>query len=72
MTHKRRKRADDRLVVPMFLTGAVFMLVAAGLAAFTDTSDKVVIFIGLMGALLMPTHRIMSAFRLYRGTGGGA
>ena len=67
---KRVQRAEDRLIVPMFVAGCVFILLAGGLAAFTAAPKDVIYLFGVVGALLLPTNRVLSAVRLWRNNGG--
>lgn len=72
------RRAEDRLVLPMFFVGILCVLIAGGLAgaiivtkaSFTTPAVIVIALFGGGGLLLMPTHRILSALRWYRRNGG--
>lgn len=68
----RSRRSEDQLTVPMFVAGCLFVAAAVLLAAFTQTSDKVTITIGVIGALCLPTHRFVAAIRFWKKGENGA
>jgi hypothetical protein len=68
------RRAEDKLVVPMFYVGVLCLLIAGGLAGgiiltkgtFTTPTMIVIAFFAGGGMLLMPTHRVLSALRAWQ------
>lgn len=72
-----RRRADDQLVVPMFIAGCGCLAIAGGLAGalvltktpFTPAIVTVIVVFAVGGLLLMPTHRILLALRAWRKNG---
>lgn len=73
-----RRRSDDQLIRPMFYAGLFCFAVAAALAliivlkggTFTTAIALLIGFFTLIGGLMMPTQRVVSAIRFWRRSNG--
>lgn len=67
------RRREDRLAPLFFLAGILFMAAAIGVYVIRpDTPAWLVIALAVLGALLLPTDRILRGLRVWRkGNGNG-
>lgn len=72
MTTPPTRRSDDRMTVPFFLAGVLFMGAAVALKLLQPaTKDWLVIALAVLGAALLPTDRVLRLVRIWRRNGNG-
>ena len=60
------RRAEDRYSIPLFIAGVLLVAAAIALKIAMNASDTLVITLAVLGAALLPGHKVIELVRIWK------